>query len=148
MAGLLDKAKQYVVGSVTSIEKPEASVTDVDLKKVDWSSVTYVAKVKVSNPYSVSIPIGEIRYSLKSADRFVCYNFVDLVCFNCHSHTHFYIVHVSCRGYFCSFTIFFNLYSIKIHKDQNLKINFDMIKCKKKLIKMTKMSLIIEIFND
>lgn len=96
MAGLLDKAKEYVVDSVTSIEKPEASVTDVGLKKVDWSSVIYVAKVKVSNPYSVSIPIGEIRYSLKSADRFVCYNFVDLVCLNCHSHTHFYIAYVNC----------------------------------------------------
>ncbi|KVH89075.1 desiccation protectant protein Lea14 homolog [Cynara cardunculus var. scolymus] len=68
MAGILDKAKQYVVDSVVSIEKPEASVTEVDLKKVDWSSVTYVAKVKVTNPYSVSIPIGEIRYTLKSAD--------------------------------------------------------------------------------
>ncbi|KAI3681811.1 hypothetical protein L6452_36616 [Arctium lappa] len=68
MAGLLDKAQQLVADSVASVKLPEARVTDVDLKKVDWSYVTYVAKVNVSNPYIVSIPIGEIRYSLKSSD--------------------------------------------------------------------------------
>ncbi|CAH1447866.1 unnamed protein product [Lactuca virosa] len=67
MASLLDKAKQFVSDAVASMEKPEASVTDVDLKEVSLGSVTYLAKVKVLNPYSVSIPIGEIRYVLKSS---------------------------------------------------------------------------------
>ncbi|KAL4562660.1 hypothetical protein LXL04_026688 [Taraxacum kok-saghyz] len=66
MASLMDKAKQFVSNAVASMEKPEACVTDVDLKGVNLGSVTYLAKVKVTNPYSVSIPIGEIRYILKS----------------------------------------------------------------------------------
>lgn len=72
MAGLLEQAKNYVSDKVASMAKPEASVTDVDLKGVCLSSVTYNAKVKVSNPYSTPIPIGEIRYVLKSSGRFVC----------------------------------------------------------------------------
>ncbi|KAJ9539251.1 hypothetical protein OSB04_031984 [Centaurea solstitialis] len=67
MAGLLDKAKQFVSDTVASLEKPEATVKNVDLKGVDWSTVTYNAEVNVSNPYSVSVPIGEIRYNLKSS---------------------------------------------------------------------------------
>ncbi|KAJ9539254.1 hypothetical protein OSB04_031987 [Centaurea solstitialis] len=67
MAGLLDKAKQFVSNSVSSMEKPEASVKDVDLKGVDFSNVNYNAEVTVTNPYDMSIPIGEIRYSLKSS---------------------------------------------------------------------------------
>lgn len=78
MASLLDKAKQFVSDAAASIEKPKASVTDVDLKDVGVSCVTYLAKINVSNPYSVSIPIGEIRYVLKSSGRFVCYHFVYL----------------------------------------------------------------------
>ncbi|KAK9056150.1 hypothetical protein SSX86_027239 [Deinandra increscens subsp. villosa] len=66
MAGLLDQAKQFVSDAVASMEKPEATVTDVDLKSVAIGSVTYLAKVNVSNPYSTPIPIGEIRYVLKS----------------------------------------------------------------------------------
>ncbi|GJT72364.1 desiccation protectant protein Lea14 [Tanacetum coccineum] len=66
MAGMLDKAKQYVSDKVSGMSKPEASVTDVDLKGVCLSNVTYLAKVNVTNPYSTSVPIGEIRYVLKS----------------------------------------------------------------------------------
>nr|XP_043621158.1 desiccation protectant protein Lea14 homolog [Erigeron canadensis] len=66
MAGLIDKAKQFVSDAVASMEKPEATVKDVDLKSVCLSNVTYNAKVNVTNPYSVSIPICEIRYVLKS----------------------------------------------------------------------------------
>ncbi|XP_071700894.1 desiccation protectant protein Lea14 homolog [Rutidosis leptorrhynchoides] len=67
MAGLLEQATNYVSEKVASIPKPEATVTDVDLKGVNLSSVTYNAKVNVSNPYSTPIPIGEIRYVLKSS---------------------------------------------------------------------------------
>ncbi|KAJ0590386.1 putative Late embryogenesis abundant protein [Helianthus annuus] len=67
MAGLLEQAKQFVSDTVASMAKPEATVTDVDLKGIDLGSVTYNAKVNVSNPYSTPIPIGEIRYVLKSS---------------------------------------------------------------------------------
>ncbi|KAI3681809.1 hypothetical protein L6452_36614 [Arctium lappa] len=67
MAGLMDKAKHIVSDSVGSVKKPEASVKDVDLKGVNTSHVTYNAAVNVTNPYSVSVPIGEIRYNLKSS---------------------------------------------------------------------------------
>ena len=75
MAGMLEKAKQYVSNKVTNVAKPEADVTDVDLKGVGLKHVTYNAKVNVTNPYSTTIPIGEIRYVLKSGGRFVSYHF-------------------------------------------------------------------------
>ncbi|XP_076915113.1 desiccation protectant protein Lea14 homolog [Bidens hawaiensis] len=67
MAGLLEQAKQFVSDTVASMAKPEATVTEVDLKSIALGSVTYNAKVNVSNPYSAPIPIGEIRYVLKSS---------------------------------------------------------------------------------
>nr|AHM26863.1 late embryogenesis abundant protein [Saussurea involucrata] len=67
MAGIMDKAKQFVSDKVGSMKKPEAEVTDVDLKGVDTSCVTYNAAVNVTNPYDANIPIGEIRYILKSS---------------------------------------------------------------------------------
>nr|GFA71660.1 desiccation protectant protein Lea14 homolog [Tanacetum cinerariifolium] len=85
MAGILDKAKQYVSDKVANMAKPEASVTDVDLKGVSLSNVTYLAKVKVANPYSASIPIGEIRYILKSCGR-ICYSLVRLIRLPCLAH--------------------------------------------------------------
>ncbi|XP_074382157.1 desiccation protectant protein Lea14 homolog [Apium graveolens] len=69
MSGLLDKAKEYVTEKVTEMKKPEASVENVDLKDVSRECITYDAKVAVKNPYGTSIPICEISYSLKSADR-------------------------------------------------------------------------------
>lgn len=71
MSGLLDKAKEYVTEKVTEMKKPEASVENVDLKDVSRECITYDAKVAVKNPYGTSIPICEISYTLKSADRFV-----------------------------------------------------------------------------
>ncbi|RDX72054.1 hypothetical protein CR513_48516, partial [Mucuna pruriens] len=69
MSQLLDKAKTYVSEKVANMPMPEASVTDVDFKRVSRESVEYLAKVSVSNPYSTPIPICEIKYSLKSAGR-------------------------------------------------------------------------------
>ena len=71
MSQLLDKAKNYVSEKVTNMPKPEATVTDVDFQRVSRDSVQYLAKISVSNPYSTPIPICEIKYSLKSAGRFV-----------------------------------------------------------------------------
>jgi len=68
---LVDKAKNYVAEKMADMKKPEADITDVDLKDVGSDGVTYLAKISVTNPYGVSIPIGEIKYSLKSADRVI-----------------------------------------------------------------------------
>ncbi|GMI73629.1 LIGHT STRESS-REGULATED 3, Arabidopsis thaliana Late Embryogenesis abundant 14 [Hibiscus trionum] len=71
MSELLDKAKDFVADKVANMEKPEASITDVDLGSVGRDGIQYDAKVSVTNPYSVSIPIGEISYTLKSAGRVI-----------------------------------------------------------------------------
>lgn len=71
MAGLIDRAKNYVSEKVANMPKPEASVTDVDFKRLSRDSVEYLAYVSVSNPYSHAIPICEISYNLKSDGRFV-----------------------------------------------------------------------------
>ncbi|KAK3010187.1 hypothetical protein RJ639_011938 [Escallonia herrerae] len=71
MANLMDKAKNFVAEKVAHMKKPEASITDVDLKGVSRECITYNAKVSVSNPYSTSIPICEISYTLKSAGRVI-----------------------------------------------------------------------------
>lgn len=68
---LIDKAKNFVTEKIANMEKPEASITDVDLKKIGLSGLTFHAKVAVKNPYSVPIPIMEIDYVLKSASRLV-----------------------------------------------------------------------------
>ncbi|CAN1157293.1 Desiccation protectant protein Lea14 homolog [Linum perenne] len=48
------------------MKKPEATVTDFDLKTVHGDHIEYVANISVNNPYPVSLPICEITYSLKS----------------------------------------------------------------------------------
>ncbi|MFS8027253.1 putative Late embryogenesis abundant protein, LEA_2 subgroup [Helianthus anomalus] len=71
MAGLMDKAKEFVAEKVANMEKPEATVKNVDLKGVSTECITYKADVNVSNPYSTSIPICQISYTFKSADRVI-----------------------------------------------------------------------------
>ncbi|CAN4111527.1 unnamed protein product [Withania somnifera] len=66
---LIDKAKNFVSEKVANMEKPEATITDVDLKSIGFQSVSFHAKVAVKNPYAVPIPIMEIDYVLKSASR-------------------------------------------------------------------------------
>ncbi|KAE8697250.1 Late embryoproteinsis abundant protein Lea14-A [Hibiscus syriacus] len=69
MSQLVDKAKNFVVENLANVKKPEADVTDVDLKHVSRQNIEYEAKVSVNNPYSHSIPICEIFYTFKSAGR-------------------------------------------------------------------------------
>ncbi|XP_022979582.1 desiccation protectant protein Lea14 homolog [Cucurbita maxima] len=71
MADLIDKAKNFFADKVADIPKPEASVTDVDFKRLSCDSVEYLANVSVSNPYSSAIPICEISYTLKSDGRVI-----------------------------------------------------------------------------
>lgn len=80
MANLVDKAMNYVSEKVANMPKPEASVTNVDLKGLSFGSVEYLANVSVTNPYSHSIPICEISYILKSDGRFV--NLHSPLCFH------------------------------------------------------------------
>ena len=71
MAQFLDKAKNFVAEKMANIEKPEAEITDVDLKNVSREAVEYDAKVSVDNPYSHSLPICEISYTFKSAGKVI-----------------------------------------------------------------------------
>ncbi|XP_022896449.1 desiccation-related protein PCC27-45-like [Olea europaea var. sylvestris] len=71
MQDLMGKAKNFVAEKVADMEKPEADITDVDLKDVGKEGITYMANVSIKNPYSASIPICEIHYSLKSANRVI-----------------------------------------------------------------------------
>ncbi|KAL3622168.1 hypothetical protein CASFOL_033579 [Castilleja foliolosa] len=68
---LLDKAKNFVTDKVANMKKPEASITDVDFNGVGRDGVDYLTKVSVTNPYGVSIPICDITYTLKSANRVI-----------------------------------------------------------------------------
>ena len=69
MSEFVDKAKTFLAEKVANIKTPEASLTDVDLKRVSLDSIEYLATVSVNNPYGHSLPICEISYTLKSADR-------------------------------------------------------------------------------
>ncbi|KAI9180097.1 hypothetical protein LWI28_001144 [Acer negundo] len=71
MSHLVDKAKNYVVEKVANMKKPEANLTDVDLKNVSREGIECLAKVTVDNPYVHPIPICEISYILKSATRVI-----------------------------------------------------------------------------
>ncbi|KAL8499857.1 hypothetical protein ACS0TY_019744 [Phlomoides rotata] len=68
---LMAKAKEFMTDKVANIEKPEASVTDVDLADVGRDGVSYLATICLVNPYGVTIPVGEITYTLKSANRVI-----------------------------------------------------------------------------
>ncbi|KAL9234501.1 hypothetical protein vseg_009369 [Gypsophila vaccaria] len=71
MAGLMEKAKNFVAEKMGDIPKPEANIDDVNLKNLDRSGVTYQALVGITNPYSHSIPVCEITFSLSSAKRLI-----------------------------------------------------------------------------
>lgn len=71
MAGLIDKAKEFVAEKIADIPIPEASIEDVGLKGVGKDGVTYNAIVAIMNPYSLSVPISEVSYVLKCDGRSV-----------------------------------------------------------------------------
>ncbi|PQM37059.1 desiccation protectant protein Lea14 homolog [Prunus yedoensis var. nudiflora] len=71
MAGLVDKAKNFVADKIANVPKPDASLTDVDFKKVSFDSADYIAKVSVNNPYPHPLPVCEVKYTLKSAGRVI-----------------------------------------------------------------------------
>ncbi|KAJ3701073.1 hypothetical protein LUZ61_004778 [Rhynchospora tenuis] len=69
MAQLVDKAKEFVADKIADVKKPEADLTDVSIKNVSRDSAMFHSILEVRNPYSHSIPICEISYSLRSAGR-------------------------------------------------------------------------------
>ena len=64
----LDTEKEI---NAAEMKKPEARVSHVSLKDVSLEHVTYNAKVSLTNPFSTPVPILEISYALKAANRFV-----------------------------------------------------------------------------
>lgn len=61
------------------ITMPTAAVVGLEIKDLNRDGVTYNAKVAVSNPFIVPIPIGQISYTLKSDDRFHFHPFPTLL---------------------------------------------------------------------
>jgi hypothetical protein len=78
MAGLVDKAKGFVVEKVTQIPKPEAALDRVSFRSISREGVELHSHVDVSNPYSHRIPICEITYTFKSAGKYVIHACVPL----------------------------------------------------------------------
>ncbi|KAI3905511.1 hypothetical protein MKX01_038401 [Papaver californicum] len=72
MADLFDKAKHFVTDTIDSMKKvPEATLTDVDVKSVGFTSVTLLAKISVNNPYITPLPMVEVDYTLKSLNNVI-----------------------------------------------------------------------------
>lgn len=70
MAQFIDNAKNFLAEKVAHVKKPEAELTDVDMKNVTREAAEYDAMVSVDNPYSHSLPICEISYTFTSGGRF------------------------------------------------------------------------------
>ncbi|MCL7046968.1 hypothetical protein MKW94_007055 [Papaver nudicaule] len=71
MAQMLNKAKDFVAEKIAHVKKPEADLKDVDLKNVSRDSANFVSKLSIHNPYDRSLPICEVSYTLKSANRVI-----------------------------------------------------------------------------
>ncbi|KAJ6823173.1 late embryogenesis abundant protein Lea14-A-like [Iris pallida] len=69
MSGLINKAKEFVADKIAHLPKPEATVTDVSVKTFSRKAASFNGEVSVTNPYSHSLPICEIAYTLKSNDK-------------------------------------------------------------------------------
>ncbi|GLT84623.1 hypothetical protein SLE2022_028440 [Rubroshorea leprosula] len=69
MSQLVDRAKNFAAEKVANIKKPEATLTDVNMKKFSREGVELNAKVSVNNPYGHPLPICEVSYELKSVGR-------------------------------------------------------------------------------
>jgi len=67
----MSKAKNFVAEKLVNVQKPEASIDNVDFKRLSSDSAEYLAKMSVKNPYGHTVPICEISYTLKSAGRVI-----------------------------------------------------------------------------
>ncbi|KAL0910515.1 hypothetical protein M5K25_021505 [Dendrobium thyrsiflorum] len=71
MSSLMDKAKGFVAEKIANVKMPEASLKDVSVKHLGRDGARFNGEVSVDNPYSHRLPICELTYTLKSADRVV-----------------------------------------------------------------------------
>ncbi|KAK8948658.1 Late embryogenesis abundant protein Lea14-A [Platanthera zijinensis] len=71
MSNLVEKAKEFLAEKIANVKKPEASVTDVSVKRLGLDGAHFNSEVSVDNPYSHRLPICELTYTLKSAGRMV-----------------------------------------------------------------------------
>ncbi|KAG0492081.1 hypothetical protein HPP92_005178 [Vanilla planifolia] len=71
MSNLLNKAKEFVAEKIANVEKPEATVSHVSVKRLGRNSAHFHSEVAIDNPYSHRIPICDLTYTLKSAGRVV-----------------------------------------------------------------------------
>lgn len=78
MASLFDKAKEFVAEKIAGVPKPEASLSSVSIKSFSRDSFLFHSDVAVYNPYSHSIPICEVSFSLKSAGRYSLIFFTEI----------------------------------------------------------------------
>uniref|UniRef100_A0ACD5VEK2 Uncharacterized protein n=1 Tax=Avena sativa TaxID=4498 RepID=A0ACD5VEK2_AVESA len=69
MSQMMDKAKGFLAEKVAGVKKPEADLTDMSVQHVGRDGATLSGRLDVRNPYSHTIPICEISYSLKLAGR-------------------------------------------------------------------------------
>ncbi|OVA08133.1 Late embryogenesis abundant protein [Macleaya cordata] len=67
----MNKAKDFVAEKIAHVEKPEADLKDVELKQVSRDSANFNSKLSIHNPYDHTLPICEISYTLKSANRVI-----------------------------------------------------------------------------
>ncbi|MCL7036753.1 hypothetical protein MKW94_008723 [Papaver nudicaule] len=67
-----EKANNFMTETIDSMRKiPEATLTDVAVKKVGFTSVTLLAEISVNNPYITPIPMVEVAYTLKSLNNVI-----------------------------------------------------------------------------
>ncbi|PKA65372.1 Late embryogenesis abundant protein Lea14-A [Apostasia shenzhenica] len=71
MANLVGKAKEFVAEKIANVKKPEATVTDVSVKRLSADGAHFNSEVSVDNPYGHRLPICQISYNLKSAGRVI-----------------------------------------------------------------------------
>lgn len=86
MAQFMEKAKEVFADKIAGVKKPEADLTDLTIKNVNRDTATFHSILEVRNPYSHSIPICEISFTLKSAGRYIyrlCDNFLFCVMMYC-----------------------------------------------------------------
>lgn len=59
---------QVLQDLAAQLEKPTAQITGVNLADLGTESLTLAFDVRVNNPYSVSLPVDKLGYSLATAD--------------------------------------------------------------------------------
>jgi hypothetical protein len=70
MDELLGMATDFIKDKVLHMKKPEADLTDVQVKQFDRNGLELESNVSIHNPYSHDLPIFELTYQIKSGGRY------------------------------------------------------------------------------